>query len=75
MKLSNKVYDILKKLSLYWLPAAGALWFALSKIWGLPYGHEIQGTLVAVETFLAAVLGISTAAYNKEQNDDSEDDS
>lgn len=69
MKFSDKVYDFLKKLSLYWLPALGTLWFALSKIWGLPYGHEIQGTLVAVEAFLAAALGISAVSYNKENKE------
>ena len=36
MKLSNKVYDILKWIALYLLPALGTLYFALSGIWGLP---------------------------------------
>ncbi len=66
MKLSNKVYDILKYVALIVLPAVGTLYFALAGIWGFPYGEEIVGTLSAIETFLGAILVISTAQYNKD---------
>lgn len=66
MKLSNRTYDILKWIAQILLPALGTLYFALSKIWGLPYSTEVVGTVAAVDTFLGALLGISTAAYNKE---------
>lgn len=66
MKLSNRTYDILKWIAQILLPALGTLYFALSKIWGLPYSTEVVGTIAAVDTFLGALLGISTAAYNKE---------
>jgi len=65
MKISNKAYDILKWIALYLLPALGTLYFALSGIWGLPYGEEIVGTITAVDTFLGVLLGISSAQYNK----------
>lgn len=65
MTISNKTYDILKWIAQYLLPAAGALYFALAKIWGLPFGTEIVGTIAAVDTFLGVILGISTATYNK----------
>ena len=65
MKLSNKVYDILKWIALYLLPALGTLYFALSGIWGLPYGEQIVGTITAADTFLGVLLGISSATYNK----------
>lgn len=65
MKLSNKAYDVLKFICIKVLPALGTLYFALSKIWGLPYGTEIIGTLAAIGTFLATILGISTRNYNK----------
>lgn len=65
MKLSNKVYDILKWIALYLLPALGTLYFALSGIWGLPYGEQVVGTITAADTFLGVLLGISTATYNK----------
>lgn len=64
--MSDKTYDILKWVAMYLLPAAGTLYFALSGIWGLPYGEEIVGTITAVDTFLGVILGISTAQYNKE---------
>ena len=63
--MSNKVYDILKWIALFLLPAIGTLYFALAGIWGFPYGEQIVGTITAVDTFLGVVLGISTARYNK----------
>ena len=67
MKMSNKVYDILKCIAQIVLPAIGTLYFALAKIWGFPYAAEIVGTISAVDAFLGAVLGISTMQYNKEE--------
>ena len=64
MALSNKVYDRLKWVAQYVLPAMGTLYFALSGIWGFPYGEEIVGTITTVDTFLGVILGISTATYN-----------
>lgn len=68
MKLGNKVYDVLKWIAMYLLPAAGTLYFALAGIWGLPYGEQIVGTITAVDTFLGVLLGISTAQYKKAEN-------
>ena len=62
--LNNKVYDVLKWVALVALPALGTLYFGLSKIWGFPYGEEIVGTITVVDTFLGALLGISTIQYN-----------
>ena len=65
MKLSNKVYDVLKWIALYLLPGLGTLYFALAGIWGFPYGEEVVGTLSAIDAFLGVILGISNAQYNK----------
>lgn len=62
--LSNKAYDILKWVTQIVLPACGTLYFALSGIWGWPYGEEIVGTITAVDTCLGVILGISAANYN-----------
>ena len=70
MKMSNKVYDVLKWIAMYLLPALGTLYFALASIWGLPYGEEIVGTITAVDAFLGAILGISNAQYKKEQQEE-----
>lgn len=66
MKLSNRVYDVLKWIALYLLPALGTLYFALAGIWEFPYGEEIVGTITALDTFLGVLLGISTAQHNRE---------
>lgn len=70
MKMSNKVYDALKWVAMYLLPAAGTLYFALSGIWGFPYGEEIVGTITAVDTFIGVILGISNSQYKKAENSD-----
>ena len=66
MKMSNKVYDYLKRVAQYILPALGTLYFALAGIWGLPYAEKIVGTITAIDTFLGVVLGVSSLKYNKE---------
>lgn len=63
MKMSNQVYDVLKWIAQYLLPAAGTLYFALAGIWGLPFGEQVVGTITAVDTFLGVILGISSASY------------
>ena len=63
--MSNKSYDILKYIAQIVIPALATLYFALSKIWGLPYGEEIVGTLSAIDIFLGTLLRISTSQYNK----------
>ena len=47
------------------LPALGTLYAALSGIWGLPYGDQVVGTIMAIDTFLGALLMISTNQYKK----------
>lgn len=74
MKMSNKVYDVLKYVAQIVLPALGALYFALAKIWNFPYGTEVVGTIAAVDTFLGALLKISTDQYNKENQPPDEDE-
>ena len=63
--MSNETYDLLKWIALYLLPALGTLYFALSGIWGFPYGEQIVGTITAVDTFLGVILGISINTYTK----------
>ena len=63
--MSNKVYDVLKWIAMYLLPALGTLYFALAGIWNFPYAEEIVGTITAIDTFLGVVLGISNSSYKK----------
>lgn len=74
--MSNKVYDVLKWVAMVVLPALGTLYFALAGLWGFPYGEQVVGTLVAIETFIGTVLQISNAQYKKAANNtvESEDE-
>lgn len=67
MKMSNTVYDVLKFIAQIVLPALATLWAALGKIWGWPLVTEITATICAVDTFLGALLGISSYNYNKQE--------
>lgn len=65
MKMSNKLYDVLKWIALIAMPAIIALYCTLSGIWGWPYGEQIVGTMSAFEIFLGAILQISNSKYKK----------
>lgn len=70
--MTNKSYDRWKWIAQILLPALATLYFALAKIWGLPYATEIVGTLAAIDAFLGALLGISTAKYKAKEGEGSE---
>lgn len=61
--LTSNVYDFLKKTAQIYLPALGTLYFALAQIWGLSNGEKVVGTIMAVDLFLGACLGISAKNY------------
>lgn len=60
---SDKVYDVLKWIAQYFLPACATLYFAMASIWGLPYPEQVVGTITAIDAFLGVILGISTASW------------
>lgn len=66
MKLSNAAYDVLKWIVMICLPALTTAYVGLSAIWGFPYAEEVAKTSAVICTLLGALLGISTAQYNKE---------
>lgn len=65
--LSNKVYDVLKYIAQIVLPALATLYLALAGIWNLPYGEAISGTVMSIDTFLGAILMLSSTKYNKKE--------
>lgn len=67
MKMTDKTYDILVWFAQIVLPAIGTLYSALAVIWGFPYGEEIVGTIIAVDTFLGTVLRVSKTSYDKQE--------
>ncbi len=66
MNFNNKVYNTLKWIALILLPAVSTLIMSLGDIWGLPCKEQICLTITAVDTFLGALLAISSAAYKGE---------
>ena len=66
MKLSNKLFDVLKWVAILFLPALAILIRTVFAIWNIPYGDQISATIMALQVFLGAILGVSTLNYNKE---------
>ena len=65
--LSNRVYDVLKWCVMIAIPALTTAYVGLSGVWGWPYAEEVAKTSAVVCTLLGALLGISTAQYNKQE--------
>ena len=63
--MNSKTFDILRFIGEVLLPALGALYFGVAKIWGLPYGQEIVGTIAVITTFVGTVVGVNRTKYNK----------
>lgn len=65
MKLSNKVYDILKYIATIGLPALTTLWLTVGSIWDLPLTEPIGATMGAITVFIGTLIGISNHQYKK----------
>lgn len=65
MRLPDKLYDVLKWVTLIVLPAIGILYKTLASIWGLPYAEQISMTTQALALFIGALIGISSVQYYK----------
>ena len=65
MQLSGKTYDLAKWFVTIVLPAFGALYAGLADWWELPKPLEVVGTCSLVAVFLGAILGISSANYQR----------
>lgn len=62
---NNKIYNVLKYLSLIVFDALGLAYEQLAEVWNLPYGTEIMRTCVIISTFIGALIGLSNARFNK----------
>jgi hypothetical protein len=65
VKVSNKLYDTLKFVAQIFLPALGTLYVSVAALWDLPEPVKVSGTILAVDTFLGLLLGLSSNTYNK----------
>lgn len=67
-KLNNKVYDVAKWVLIIAVPACITALTSLTMIWNWDIPIEaIVATITTLATLAGALLGISTANYNKEK--------
>lgn len=74
MTLSNSTYDKLKFVALVVLPALAAFVVAFNSLWNIPNQDAIAGTIMAVDTFLGALLGVSSKQFQEEIQDPKHND-
>ena len=67
MKLNDKTYDILCWIGRIVMPSLAVLYTTVGDMWGLPYTSEIPATIMGLDVFLNALLGISANTYYKEK--------
>ena len=70
IKLSDRLYDILKWVTLVCIPAFTTAYVGLAAIWGWPFSDQVAKTSAVICVLLGSLLGISTIAYNSEQKKD-----
>lgn len=68
MKLSDKIYDVLKWVVCICIPALTTAYVGLDKLFGWGYSAEVAQVSAIVCTLLGSLIGISTAQYNKDRN-------
>lgn len=66
MKMPNKVYDVLKYVSMIFLPALITFYGVVGTACNIPYTDTVLTIATAFNVFLGSCLGISTANYRKE---------
>ncbi len=67
--MSNRLFDILKWIALILLPAFAVFYGAVGPVWDWFEPEKVVFTLTAIDTFLGAILGISTVQYNKNKGE------
>lgn len=67
MKISNKLYDILKWLVLIVIPAITTFYVVLDNLFSWGFAEIIATISAAACTCIGTIIGISTAQYNKEE--------
>ena len=67
--MSNKVYDILKWITLVFLPALTTLIGIILNCFNVSCTDIVLTIMTAVTTFLGAVLGISNINYKGDKNE------
>lgn len=68
MKISSKVYDVLKYIALIGLPALCFFLSTIGEIWNFGWMPKVVATISAVATLIGALLQISTNKYWKDNS-------
>lgn len=61
--MNKKLYDVLKVISLVFLPALATLYVALGGLWNFPAVTQVVGTIAAIDTVLGLILNKSSQNY------------
>ena len=69
MKLPNAIYDVLKWLVVICFPALTTAYVGLDAVFGWGYGETVAKVSAIICTLFGALIGISTAEYNKSKEE------
>ena len=72
MKIPDRVYDALKWIVLVCIPALTTAYVGLDAVFGWGYADIVAKVSAIVCTLIGALIGISTAEYNKGRQLESE---
>ena len=65
--LSDEWYTRLEWVARVLLPSLATLYLALATLWKFPYGPEVVGTIVALDTFLGVFIGLAQRSYDQSE--------
>lgn len=66
MKIPNKIYDVLKWIVLVVIPALTTFYVVLDNIFNWGNAETVATISAAACACIGAIIGVSTAQYNKE---------
>ena len=67
MKLSNEMYDFIKRILLPLLTGGATFIITVGKLWGIQYAEQIAGTMTALATLISFVINSSSDEYFKDK--------
>ena len=70
MEMNDKLYNFLKWVCLTGLPALTTLYGVIGSTFHIPHTQEITTVMVAVDTCLGTLIGVSSVAHYQRISDD-----
>lgn len=70
---SNKTYDTLKTISLFFVPISGFI-ASVVNIIGVPYADKITAILTALDTCLGSIVLVAKKLYDKKTEEEGTED-